>query len=344
MTCIIYNEFKGYCLNTDDDSQFINSEKLTCGINELPWDFYLPNKLIEENNEETQQQEQCNKKLTKSEKRGIRQSKRINASRKKQLQRANSNDEEEIIQFNSYLAKQEIKKIYKNLVGAGKQDKKILQYHSIALYKSDIEHFLPNEWFNDNNISMIYELIKNLFITKQNKQFSNQIVLLFPSLIQLFLHFPGDAQDLLPLDDLKKSKFIFLPINFIDEPVEMDLEQANNGDHWVLGILSLLDNTLYIYDSMKIDDDQVSEAQLQNLIVKFENCKQLVHGKIKINYIETDQQKNFDDCGVYVIMISCFLINQFIFQNEINLDISKIKFNPLEARLYILKTLTRLVE
>lgn len=72
------------------------------------------------------------------------------------------------------------------------------------------------------------------------------------------------------MDDLKKLRFIFLPINMIDEPLEeLDLETANNGDHWVLGILSLLDEKLYIYDSMKIDDDVKGDSQLQNL------CKNL---------------------------------------------------------------------
>ena len=46
--------------------------------------------------------------------------------------------------------------------------------------------------------------------------------------------------------------------------MDVDLEDANNGDHWSLGVLSLLDNTLYVYDSMQMNDDKISEIQLKN--------------------------------------------------------------------------------
>lgn len=146
------------------------------------------------------------------------------------------------------------------------------------------------------------------------------------------------------MDDLKKLKFIFLPINMIDEPLEeLDLETANNGDHWVLGILSLLDDKLYIYDSMRIDDDIKGDQQLQNLCKKLESCSNLVRGKIKVVQLSCDQQRNFDDCGVFVVMITCYLVNQFCFRDEISLDLAHVKFNPLDARLSLMKLISNFV-
>lgn len=350
MASVIYDEHKGYCVTNEPINKVNENEGIiNNGLQTLPWDLYLPEEtddlLLASDNTSTS----TPKPLTKQEKREAKQLKKINASRRRKLKREQELDnkrESKFPDFKPYLAKQELKALFSSIVKRTCQnseaDAKILQYHSIALYKSDLEHILPGEWLNDNNISLIYELIIQIFI-KHGRKFSNQIQLLFPSLIQLLMHFPDDVESLLPIDELKSLKLIFLPINFIDE-MDVDLEDANNGDHWSLGVLSLLDNTLYVYDSMQIDDDEISEIQLKKLVQKLQSCNTIVHGKLKVRHLKCDQQQNFDDCGVYVIMITCYLINQLLHQDEMSLDISRVKFNPLDARLYIMKLISRLIK
>lgn len=350
MASVIYDERKGYCVTNEPINKVNENEGIiNNGLQTLPWDLYLPEEtddlLLASDNTSTS----TPKPLTKQEKREAKQLKKINASRRRKLKREQELDnkrESKFPDFKPYLAKQELKALFSSIVKStcqnSKADAKILQYHSIALYKSDLEHILPGEWLNDNNISLIYELIIQIFI-KHGRKFSNQIQLLFPSLIQLLMHFPDDVESLLPVDELKSLKLIFLPINFIDE-MDVDLEDANNGDHWSLGVLSLLDNTLYVYDSMQIDDDEISEIQLKKLVQKLQSCNTIVHGKLKVRHLKCDQQQNFDDCGVYVIMITCYLINQLLHQDEMSLDISRVKFNPLDARLHIMKLISRLIK
>ena len=350
MASVIYDERKGYCVTNESINKVNENEGIiNNGLQTLPWDLYLPEEtddlLLASDNTSTS----TPKPLTKQEKREAKQLKKINASRRRKLKREQELDnkrESKFPDFKPYLAKQELKALFSSIVKSTCQnseaDAKILQYHSIALYKSDLEHILPGEWLNDNNISLIYELIIQIFI-KHGRKFSNQIQLLFPSLIQLLMHFPDDVESLLPVDELKSLKLIFLPINFIDE-MDVDLEDANNGDHWSLGVLSLLDNTLYVYDSMQIDDDEISEIQLKKLVQKLQSCNTIVHGKLKVRHLKCDQQQNFDDCGVYVIMITCYLINQLLHQDEMSLDISRVKFNPLDARLHIMKLISRLIK
>lgn len=350
MASVIYDERKGYCVTNEPINKVNENEGIiNNGLQTLPWDLYLPEEtddlLLASDNTSTS----TPKPLTKQEKREAKQLKKINASRRRKLKREQELDnkrESKFPDFKPYLAKQELKALFSSIVKStcqnSKADAKILQYHSIALYKSDLEHILPGEWLNDNNISLIYELIIQIFI-KHGRKFSNQIQLLFPSLIQLLMHFPDDVESLLPVDELKSLKLIFLPINFIDE-MDVDLEDANNGDHWSLGVLSLLDNTLYVYDSMQIDDDEISEIQLKKLVQKLQSCNTIVHGKLKLRHLKCDQQQNFDDCGVYVIMITCYLINQLLHQDEMSLDISRVKFNPLDARLHIMKLISRLIK
>ncbi|KAI5949522.1 hypothetical protein KGF57_004732 [Candida theae] len=367
MTSFAWREHKGFCI--DPDSTVSKESITTNGIDILPWDKYIQPKANgdgdNDDNDNDDDDEQVpaketskpSKKLTKSEKRELRQAKKINVQRRKQLQRQVELDSSNTAieaNFKPYLAKQELQQLYKNIIKKASttskpdvSDFKVAQCHSISIYKSDLEHILPGEWFNDNNISLIFELIKETFINSDDSRpFTNQIQLLFPSVVQLVQHFPAlDIENLLPMDDLQKSRFIFLPINMIDEPLEeLDLETANNGDHWVLGLLSLLEEKLYIYDSMKLDDDIKGDEQLQNLCKKLESCSNLVRGKLKIVLMKCDQQRNFDDCGVFVVMIACYLVKQFCFEEEISLDLSHVKFNPLDARLSLMKLVSNFVE
>ncbi|KAI5970623.1 hypothetical protein CANMA_000319 [Candida margitis] len=355
MTSIIWREHKGFCIVPDYTP--LKETTNTNGIDSLPWDQYLEKENVVDISSTVPTQEPTpNKKLTKSEKRELRQMKKINVQRRKQMQRQMELDSSNTAieaTFKPYLAKQELKQIYNKIITAkstskeGTSDFKLGQCHSISIYKSDLEHILPGEWFNDNNISLVYELIKETFINSGScRPFTNQVQLLFPSVVQLMQHFPAsDIENLLPMDDLKKSKIIFLPINMIDEPLEeLDLETANNGDHWVLGVLSLLDERLYVYDSMKIDVDIKGDLQLQKLCKKLESCSNLVRGKIKIVSLNCDQQRNFDDCGVFVVMITCYLMDQFCFSEEIALDLTHVKFNSLDARLSLMKLVSNFIE
>lgn len=221
MASVIYDEHKGYCVTNEPINKVNENEGIiNNGLQTLPWDLYLPEEtddlLLASDNTSTS----TPKPLTKQEKREAKQLKKINASRRRKLKREQELDnkgESKFPDFKPYLAKQELKALFSSIVKStcqnSKADAKILQYHSIALYKSDLEHILPGEWLNDNNISLIYELIIQIFI-KHGRKFSNQIQLLFPSLIQLLMHFPDDVESLLPVDELKSLKLIFFANKF----------------------------------------------------------------------------------------------------------------------------------
>lgn len=423
MSVIEWKEHKGFCLAYEETvDQESRESKVTNGLECLPWSSFLPefekdsNKYkLNDNDEEALEKEQLlqpppsssssslpsssqsassapsPKKLSKLEKRELRQLKKVNAQRKRQLKRQTELEEtglevESDTSFKPFLAKRDIKHIFTNIIlnkaasetqdgegstngdcsesrdekgrrkgkakangnhSAKARDFKIFQYHSIAIYKSDLEHILPGEWLNDNDISFVYELITQAFINSGRcRDFANQVCLLFPSLIQLIQHFPAESiETLLPMNDLLKLKFVFLPINYIEEPLEeINLEGSNNGDHWALGVLSLLENTLYVYDSMRVDDNVNEERQLQLLCEKLENCKKLIKkgSKIRILHMQCDQQTNFDDCGVFVIMFTCYLVHQMLFKDRISFDMNKVRFNALDGRLHIMQLISNL--
>lgn len=327
-----YDSHKGFCHNDEP----ISKKKdiiTTNGLDQLDWESYLP--YLEEDVGGVPEAPKVPVAKLKKEQ---RQLKKVNAARTRLQKRQQKQNEalNDAGEFNQYTAKNDLKSLYSKIIALSgrsrKEEFKVFQYHSIATYKSDLDHILPGEWLNDNNISLIYELI-NRFVLDQGKAYMGQIQLLFPSLVHLFLHFPistvEDLESILPMKELRKLKLIFIPINFIDGDC---MEEVNTGDHWALCLFSVLDNTLYVYDSMA--DDAASDDYLGELVKRLGGM--LVKKNIKIVKMKCDQQDNFDDCGVYLIMITCYLINQLV-SGDIDLNMGNVKLNALSGRVEMMR-------
>ncbi|CAH2350813.1 hypothetical protein CLIB1423_02S05754 [[Candida] railenensis] len=373
-----YNSRSGFVVNFESD-------QISSGLDLLPWDSILEEESEPDEDEEEKEKagHDSPKKLTKQQKKEIRQNKKINAARKRKLKReselksrassssssssSSASASNQLHVLNHYEITSNIKNTYNKLIQLlekehpkekGKSsDQKFLQFHSVALYKSDLTHLLPDEWLCDNNIAFMYEVIANGFLSSMD--FPHEISLLNPSLVQLFLHMPYDPdtpdtlETMLPVKELSRSKFLFLPMNYIDDFQSINMEEANNGDHWFLAVLSLLDNRLYVYDSMSSDDDD--DSLLVELTKRLQTCKSIVkRGKIDVIKVNCQQQDNFDDCGIFLIMFTCVIINRLIRLTHseeeegerdadpiITLDISKVKLEPLLGRLSLLNLILK---
>ena len=245
-------------------------------------------------------------------------------------------------EFNPYVVKKRIKDLHLQIIRSakGEGDTKLFKCGLVDIYKLDVLYLLPEEWLNDNNISFMYEMIVTHFLKEHD--FGFHIQLLFPAITQLILHFPieEDLQSILPMKDLAKLRVIFLPFNFIDENDYADLENANNGDHWALCVLSMVEKKLFVYDSMAMDGED--DALLHKLAQRLQKTLFKPNEKITIVKMKCDQQQNFDDCGVFLIMFSCFLIAQLVSGEPTDLSVAHVRFNPLLARLKIMEIVYKL--
>lgn len=204
---------------------------------------------------------------------------------------------------------------------------KILHYHSIAFFKDDLGLLLPGNWLNDNNIAFIYEWLTHNHLAPRTS-------LVFPSIVQLLVHFPL-LDDLASLIPTKNTDYVFLPLNDIEDFQETDLEAVNTGDHWLLCVYSYRSSRLYVYDSADDTNDELLEALAKRIEIGTKTKK------VEITKMVCDQQPNEDDCGVYVLMITCALmkkINDHIENNETQLlDILSLKFDATSARMFMMK-------
>ncbi|CAH6719136.1 hypothetical protein CLIB1444_02S01750 [[Candida] jaroonii] len=311
-----FDEFKGFVI--DPNVKALKPQETTTGINKLPVYEILNFKPVE--SEENEESEVKEKKKSKSQRKIERQQKKIRISQRK-LQQRLMEDQKFEPDYTPIQITNEIKKIYLSL--STKTETKLLQYQSVSLYSTDLSQILPGEWINDNIISLVHEFLSMNYINS-NSLYKKSIKLLPPTVVQLLLF--TDFNDVLDVKDIESAKFIFLPAN-----------ESEEGDHWVLGVLDLLRNKFFIYDSMMSETYQIFD----NLLDKFKKLN-IVTGKIEIIRVKIEQQSNFDDCGVFLIMISCYLINMLL-NEDINFDLSSLKFNPVKARLDIFKLIRFLI-
>lgn len=203
---------------------------------------------------------------------------------------------------------------------------KILHYHSIALFKDDLGLLLPGNWLNDNNIAFIFEWLTHTHLAPRTS-------LVFPSIVQLLVHFPllDDLSSLIPTKD---TDYVFLPLNDIEDFQETDLEAVNTGDHWLLCVYSYRSSRLYVYDSADDTNDELLEALAKRIEIGTKTRK------VEITKMVCDQQPNEDDCGVYVLMITCALLKKITDHIENNetqlLDILSLKFDATSARMFMM--------
>ncbi|EGV62859.1 cysteine proteinase [Yamadazyma tenuis] len=315
---VVLDEYKGFCI--DYNCSTTKPEPIiTTGID----CFVEHNASFKEQIEETEdipvqlQNNKSNKK-SKQEKKLQKQQKKQRVTERK-LRREHPNGSELPTpnhSFNPILTTNKIKKIYSKL--QTKEETKLFQYESVALYSTDLDQLLPGEWINDNVISLIYEYLNQTYLQK----FQKFIKLISPAVVQLMIY---TEYEIITKSDFEKGKFIFMPVN-----------ETEDGDHWFLVVVNILENSMLVYDSMEGDSGSENQNLLNILATKLFKTGIIASRKLNILRMKTDQQSNFDDCGVYVIMISCYLTHMLLNQ-PINFDLSNIKYNALKGRLDVLE-------
>lgn len=328
-------------------SQHTSRDKVhSNGFDQLNWDEHLQ---IEESDTtpETDTREDEDvlspRKLSRKMRKELKQQKKASA---RKLRQARNEIAETFTDpdFNEYTAKHQIKRIHDKILKKNtlpdSTDFKVFHYESIAFFKSDVDYLVPGEWLNDNNIALVYELLTNLFL--KEAPFGHQILLLYPSLVQLFLHYPvvEEVLSILPQKELAKAKFLFIPFNFIESTT--DLENANNGDHWALCVLSIMEKRLYVFDSMSSEDDHEGEELLGQLAKRLQAAIFKPTDTLNVMKMPCDQQDNFDDCGVFCIMFTVYLVSQFISEEPFEVDVRNVVFNALSGRLFMMELVYKL--
>ncbi len=198
---------------------------------------------------------------------------------------------------------------------------KLLQYHSVAIYREDVTHLLPGEWLCDNIIAFVYELVAQRVLARLRH--GRQIQLLSPAVVQLLCCVDDFAAVLPP--ELALLRLVFLPMN------------PDGGEHWFLCVANTLTRTVHVYDSL-------NEATADELVRRL---GRLHWGAFAQKRMQTPQQCNFDDCGVYVLMVTAVLVHRLAMAETedggVLMEVGAVALDPVLGRLSIVEQLARAI-
>jgi sentrin-specific protease 8 len=134
------------------------------------------------------------------------------------------------------------------------------------------------------------------------------IVLLRPSMSFMLMQTPNPLTLKEALPSFYGVTHVFLPIND-----NADVEQAEGGSHWSLLLVSIIDGVAFHYDSMSGNN----EREARSTAMKMEH---LLGRRLRfIPMLDSPQQENGSDCGVFV----CVLIKHLLLKKLLRADASK---------------------
>ena len=106
---------------------------------------------------------------------------------------------------------------------------------------------------------------------------------------------PRTLKEVLP--DFSRTSHIFLPINDCRNP-----SLPEGGSHWSLLLVSVVDGVAFHYDSLQPSNRQEANHAAYQL-------SQLLGRNLQyIDLLDTPQQQNSSDCGVFVCTLMRYLL------------------------------------
>nr|XP_002125210.1 sentrin-specific protease 8-like [Ciona intestinalis]XP_009861640.1 sentrin-specific protease 8-like [Ciona intestinalis]XP_018671518.1 sentrin-specific protease 8-like [Ciona intestinalis] len=165
-------------------------------------------------------------------------------------------------------------------------DKIVLSYHDSLLRESDLRLLDTGQWLNDKIIGFMFQYFQYEVFSKNFEEIS----FLDPDLVHLVKMMPDrEIPSILESLNLEPKRFIFLPINDNDDA------QAG-GSHWSLLIFDAEQECFEHFDSSG-DYNHTVAVEVAGKFSKVLKSNKLAR-------METPQQCNGSDCGVYVVKLT----------------------------------------
>ena len=181
-------------------------------------------------------------------------------------------------------------------IGKSQKDK-VLDYHGVTIYESDLKSLDGENWIHDSIIAFWQEYLQQVKFKDTNK-----LLFVTPSLTELIGN--GDLADarstILQIRTLHKH-FIFFPIN------NNTCKDKPNGTHWSLLVFSKNLNTWYHYDSLKGTNVKHARAIMNRVNFHMGECEERVLPRPNFIEAKCSQQNNGYDCGVFTMLFTQYI-------------------------------------
>eukprot|EP01128_Nolandella_sp_AFSM9_P013040 TRINITY_DN9920_c0_g1_i1.p1 TRINITY_DN9920_c0_g1~~TRINITY_DN9920_c0_g1_i1.p1 ORF type:complete len:225 (+),score=46.43 TRINITY_DN9920_c0_g1_i1:225-899(+) len=172
----------------------------------------------------------------------------------------------------------------------------LLTYCNETLYASDLSLLEPGKWLNDKLISFYCEYLENTL--SESATHHQRLVFINPDAVMMIKFLAGEdlKESLSPLN-VAGADVVFFPINDSED------HSAVGGTHWSLLVWIRARQEFLLLDSHKGMNERASLAVVQKVVPLLN----LPNTKVTVNAMETPQQVNGSDCGVYVLALCEYL-------------------------------------
>ncbi|KAK9124358.1 hypothetical protein Sjap_013960 [Stephania japonica] len=172
-------------------------------------------------------------------------------------------------------------------------DEKILSYNDVVLRRSDLDILSGPKFLNDRIIEF--------YISFLSSGFPSQDILLVPPSISFWMANCPDPESL--KDFVEPLKFPERKVVLFSVNNNMDVTMAEGGTHWSLLVYERSANAFVHHDSIAGFNNRHAK-RLYKAVVGFMGFSSSTSNLQFIEYVDTPQQVNCYDCGLYVIAIA----------------------------------------
>lgn len=179
------------------------------------------------------------------------------------------------------------------IMGKSAADDKILSYNDVVLRRSDLDILSGPYFLNDRIIEFYFSYLSSCLV-------SQDILLVPPSIAFWILNCPDATylKEFIEPLKLPEKKLVIFPVNDND-----DMSLAEGGSHWSLIVYERNGNVFVHHDSNH-GMNKIKARKLFSAVVGFMGDSTSASNGKYLDCVDSPQQTNGYDCGVYVIAIA----------------------------------------
>lgn len=200
--------------------------------------------------------------------------------------------------------------ITRSKMGKSEGDEKILSYNDVVLRKSDLDILSGPYYLNDRIIEFYFSYLSTIHPSKD-------ILLSPPSIAFWIMNCPDteSLKDFLKPLNLCDKKLVIFPVNDNN-----DVSKAEGGNHWSLLAFYREANVFVHHDSNK-GMNKYDAKRLYKAVAKYMSGDSNSTSNLSyVECVESPQQVNGYDCGVYVTAIASIICRWYEQRKEVDKD------------------------
>lgn len=171
------------------------------------------------------------------------------------------------------------------------------------------EQLLESQWLTDDSIKMYYDILNEKIVRNKEVHFLNPSIALAIKCLEDISHIISPLK-------LNEKSVVFVPVSDSSSFQIWD-QPGGTGTHWSLLLFVRNANNFYHFDSMGSTNYEHAKTIAKKITPYLG-----VTYKPSINRVQTPQQVNTVDCGIYMLIVTDAIVFGIFKDDKINMNIT----------------------